>query len=48
MQTPVQEKPTAVPDGHPARAATATAAKYDFMVVSNRLPVDRCTPDESG
>ena len=23
-------------------------AQYDFMVVSNRLPVDRCSPDEPG
>ena len=23
-------------------------AQYDFMVVSNRLPVDRCAPDEPG
>ncbi len=25
-----------------------TADLYDFMVVSNRLPVDRCSPDEGG
>ena len=28
--------------------ATEDATKYDFMVVSNRLPVDRCAADEPG
>ena len=38
-----------------ARTATAAhhqrrepGASIDFMVVSNRLPVDRCSPDEPG
>lgn len=31
-------------------AATGTGAgdQFDFMVVSNRLPVDRCSADEPG
>src|SRR6476620_10714505 len=31
-------------------AATGAAAgdQFDFMVVSNRLPVDRCSADEAG
>ncbi|MGO4188625.1 alpha,alpha-trehalose-phosphate synthase (UDP-forming) [Pseudarthrobacter sp. TAF60_1] len=48
MQTPVQEKPTAVPEGHPAPRGHEPPTKYDFMVVSNRLPVDRTAPGESG
>ncbi|MFJ5862479.1 trehalose-6-phosphate synthase [Pseudarthrobacter sp. NPDC092439] len=48
MQSPVQEKPagTAAPAAAAARPGAHT--KYDFMVVSNRLPVDRCGPGESG
>jgi trehalose 6-phosphate synthase len=48
MQTPVQEKPTAVSEGRAAAHVPGTPTKYDFMVVSNRLPVDRCTPGERG
>ncbi|GAC1454540.1 MAG: trehalose-6-phosphate synthase [Pseudarthrobacter sp.] len=48
MQTPVQEKPTAVPEARPAPHGHSSPTKYDFMVVSNRLPVDRTTPGESG
>ena len=29
-------------------SGTDPDAQYDFMVVSNRLPVDRCAPDEPG
>ncbi len=34
--------------GHAGSEPAQTAELYDFMVVSNRLPVDRCSPDESG
>jgi trehalose 6-phosphate synthase len=48
MQTPVQEKPaTAEPSGK-AASGHRQATKYDFMVVSNRLPVDRVSPGDSG
>jgi len=33
-------------DKHPD--ASEAADTFDFMVVSNRLPVDRCSPDEPG
>ena len=48
MQTPVQEKPTSAPDSGTAGHGQDDGTKYDFMVVSNRLPVDRCAPGESG
>ena len=32
----------------PGPSDTDPDAQYDFMVVSNRLPVDRCSPDEPG
>ncbi|MCU1520395.1 MAG: trehalose 6-phosphate synthase [Arthrobacter sp.] len=34
--------------GKASKAATEADSLYDFMVVSNRLPVDRCSPDEPG
>jgi len=30
------------------QTAAEADSQYDFMVVSNRLPVDRCSPDEGG
>jgi trehalose 6-phosphate synthase len=48
MQTPVQEKPLAAPEAGAAANGHSTGTKYDFMVVSNRLPVDRCATGESG
>ncbi|WP_304664105.1 alpha,alpha-trehalose-phosphate synthase (UDP-forming) [Pseudarthrobacter sulfonivorans] len=48
MQTPVQEKPTGAPEEGPHSHSHRAPTKYDFMVVSNRLPVDRSTPGESG
>ncbi|MET3720899.1 MULTISPECIES: trehalose-6-phosphate synthase [unclassified Arthrobacter] len=48
MQTPVQEKSPAEPEPGAATRGHGPATKYDFMVVSNRLPVDRSTPGESG
>ena len=33
-------------DGAPTSAEAGD--QFDFMVVSNRLPVDRCSPDEPG
>jgi trehalose 6-phosphate synthase len=48
MQTPVQEKPAAAAEAGAAGRSHGSATKYDFMVVSNRLPVDRCAAGESG
>jgi trehalose 6-phosphate synthase len=43
MQTPVQDKSaTKAEIGHRRHGPDAQETKYDFMVVSNRLPVDRC------
>ena len=41
---------SAVPGGSSdaTKEASKDATKYDFMVVSNRLPVDRCAPGEPG
>jgi trehalose 6-phosphate synthase len=48
MQTPVQEKSTAPATSGAAGPGHGGETNYDFMVVSNRLPVDRCAPGESG
>ncbi len=49
MHTTHREKPEAEAGGQPAPEGNhAAAALYDFMVVSNRLPVDRCAPEDSG
>lgn len=41
MQTPVQEKPAGTATAGHSASSHAGHTKYDFMVVSNRLPVDR-------
>ena len=47
MQGPERDKPeTKTASG--AASGDSSAATYDFMVVSNRLPVDRCAPGEHG
>ncbi|WP_120521156.1 alpha,alpha-trehalose-phosphate synthase (UDP-forming) [Arthrobacter celericrescens] len=43
MQKPASEKLTAKAKERPSPAP----AKYDFMVVSNRLPVDRCSAEDA-
>jgi trehalose 6-phosphate synthase len=48
MQTPVQEKPAAGHESGTAARSHGHATKYDFMVVSNRLPVDRVAAGEGG
>ena len=48
MQTPVQEKPTATAASGAGKTSRAGGTKYDFMVVSNRLPVDRCSSGDDG
>ncbi|MGN8131665.1 alpha,alpha-trehalose-phosphate synthase (UDP-forming) [Paenarthrobacter sp. 22069] len=44
MQTPVQEKPAGTATAGHSASSHAGHTKYDFMVVSNRLPVDRVAP----
>ncbi|WP_432245624.1 alpha,alpha-trehalose-phosphate synthase (UDP-forming) [Arthrobacter sp. G.S.26] len=48
MQSPVQDKSTAKSRPGTTGSAHGDATKYDFMVVSNRLPVDRCAPGDNG
>jgi trehalose 6-phosphate synthase len=49
MQTPVQEKPAGTAAAGHSASSHAGHTKYDFMVVSNRLPVDRvASGDDSG
>lgn len=48
MQTPVQEKPATTETSATPGSGHGQTTKYDFMVVSNRLPVDRCAPGENG
>jgi trehalose 6-phosphate synthase len=48
MQTPVQEKPAAADTAGAAGSSHGEETKYDFMVVSNRLPVDRVAAGENG
>ncbi len=48
MQTPVQEKSSTAAGSGAAGSRHGGETKYDFMVVSNRLPVDRCAPGENG
>ena len=46
MQTPVQEKPAGTATAGGSGSSHAGHTKYDFMVVSNRLPVDRVAPGD--
>ena len=46
MQTPVQEKPAGTATAGSSGSGHAGHTKYDFMVVSNRLPVDRVAPGD--
>lgn len=48
MQTPVQEKPAGTASAAGSESSHTGHTKYDFMVVSNRLPVDRVAPAEGG
>jgi len=48
MQTPVQEKPAGTAPATGSDSSHTGHTKYDFMVVSNRLPVDRVTTAEGG
>jgi trehalose 6-phosphate synthase len=49
MQTPDRDKPEANAEEMSAPGEDhGPATQYDFMVVSNRLPVDRCAPEDSG
>ena len=48
MQSPVQDKSAAKSRPGTTGSAHGDATKYDFMVVSNRLPVDRCAPGDNG
>ena len=48
MQTPVQEKPAGMAHAADSDSSHAAHTKYDFMVVSNRLPVDRVAPADGG
>ncbi|HKU30383.1 MAG TPA: trehalose-6-phosphate synthase, partial [Arthrobacter sp.] len=43
MQETASEKIETTPENRP----WAEAKKFDFMVVSNRLPVDRCSSDDA-
>ncbi|GAP53806.1 trehalose-phosphate synthase [Arthrobacter sp. Hiyo6] len=48
MQTPPSDHTDAhAPEKSTPHGRTA-ATQYDFMVVSNRLPVDRCDPEDPG
>ncbi len=46
MQTPVQEKTAGTATAGAPGSSHAGHTKYDFMVVSNRLPVDRVAPGD--
>ncbi|HEY1155871.1 MAG TPA: trehalose-6-phosphate synthase, partial [Arthrobacter sp.] len=46
MQTPVQEKTAGTETAGGSGSSHAGHTKYDFMVVSNRLPVDRVAPGD--
>ncbi|MCE3294191.1 MAG: trehalose-6-phosphate synthase [Arthrobacter sp.] len=48
MQRPERDKPETNTDDGAGSESNSPATLYDFMVVSNRLPVDRCAPGEQG
>lgn len=48
MQSPVQDKSATAATSGAAEAKQHQHATYDFMVVSNRLPVDRCAAGDPG
>ena len=43
MQVPASQQLNTEPGDEPVRKGRSSAAHYHFMVVSNRLPVDRCS-----
>lgn len=48
MQRPEREQPDEKTGNGAWSANSSDPTTYDFMVVSNRLPVDRCAPGEQG
>lgn len=48
MQEPASEKLTTEQGTRSSPTRKPTASKFEFMVVSNRLPVDRCNDDGDG
>jgi trehalose 6-phosphate synthase len=48
MQRPERENPDEQTENGAWPADSSDVITYDFMVVSNRLPVDRCAPGEQG